>query len=207
MDEVASVDSGAIEADIREGVCWWEFVTSSKMLVTRRLQRLWQKQQFLARVAGDLDYIDMQAGVKLESESKGFVSGARRGRVGAHRFFSKLRHRLAERRAILDMERFLRGLGIELDVEAFVKCCRGNMDLSEDDASVPCPDMQQMGVEDEEEDAEYVEYIEAPEFYVVDAECYYGEVNMESVAEENSWADMGDCVAPVVEEKLSLIHI
>ena len=78
-----------VETDIREGVCWWEFVTSSKMLATRRLQRLWQKQQCFARVAGDLEYIDMQAGVKLESESKEFVSGARRGRVGAHRFFSK----------------------------------------------------------------------------------------------------------------------
>ena len=91
------------------------------------------------------------------------------------------------------MERFVSGLGIELDVEAFVKCCRGNMELSEDGASVPSLDVQQMGVEDEEEDgAEYVEYTAAPEFYVVDAECYYGEVNMESVAEENPWADMGD---------------
>ena len=100
------------------------------------------------------------------------------------------------------MERFVCGLGIELDAEAFVKCCRGNMDLSEDGASVPSLDVQQMGVEDEEEDgAEYVEYTEAPEFYVVDAECYYGEVNMESVAEENPWADMGDGASSVVEEK------
>ena len=87
------------------------------------------------------------------------------------------------------MERFVFGLGIELDVEAFVKCCRGNMDLSEDGASVPALDVQQMGVEEEEEDGgEYVEYTEAPEFYVVDAECYYGEVNMEAATDDaNPW--------------------
>ena len=92
------------------------------------------------------------------------------------------------------MERFVCGLGIELDVEAFVKCCRGNMDWSEDGASVPSLGVQQMGVEDEEEDgAEYVEYTEAPEFYVVDAECYYGEVNMEAATDDpNPWADMVD---------------
>ena len=101
------------------------------------------------------------------------------------------------------MERFVSGLGIELDVEAFVQCCRGNMDLSEDDVCVSSADAQQMGVEDEEEEdgAEYFEYTEAPEFYVVDAECYYGEVNMESVAEENPWADMGDGATSVAEEK------
>ena len=92
------------------------------------------------------------------------------------------------------MERFVCGLGIELDVEAFVKCCRGNMDVSEDGASVPSADVQQMGVEDEEGEggAEYVEYTEAPEFYVVDAECYYGEVNMEATDDANPWADMVD---------------
>ena len=92
------------------------------------------------------------------------------------------------------MERFVSGLGIELDVEAFVKCCRGNMDLSDDDACVPSADVQQMGLEDDEEDgAEYVEYTEAPEFYVVDAECYYGEVNMEAATDDaNPWADMVD---------------
>ena len=42
----------------------------------------------------------------------------------------------------------------------------------------------------EVDDGEYVEYIEAPVFHVVDVEYYYGEVNMESVAEENPWADM-----------------
>ena len=98
------------------------------------------------------------------------------------------------------MERFVCGLGIEVDVEAFVKCCRGNMDLSDDDACVPSADVQQMGVEDEEEDVDYVEYTVAPEFYVVDAECYYGEVNMESVAEENPWADMSDSATSVAEE-------
>ena len=50
------------------------------------------------------------------------------------------------------MDRFVSGLGIELDVEAFVKCCRGSMDLSEDCANVFSPDAQQMDVVDEEED-------------------------------------------------------
>ena len=59
------------------------------------------------------------------------------------------------------MERFVSGLGIELDVEAFVKCCRGNMELSEDDVCVSSADVQQMGVEDEEEEdgAEYFESV------------------------------------------------
>ena len=106
-------------------------------------------------------------------------------------------------RSIVAMERFVCGLGIELDVEAFVKCCRGNMDLSEDGASVPSLDVQQMGEEDEEDGAEYVEYTEAPEFYVVDAECYYGEVNMEAATDgANPWASPAERELPVSTEPL-----
>ena len=43
----------------------------------------------------------------------------------------------------------------------------------------------------EGDDGEYVEYIEPPDFHVATVE-YYGQVNMESVVEENPWADMDE---------------
>ena len=46
----------------------------------------------------------MQAGVRLEGESEGMESGLTRWRTSAHRFFSKLRQRLGERRSLSHAE-------------------------------------------------------------------------------------------------------
>ena len=37
----------SMEEEPREAAEWWQFVTSTKMLNTERLQRLWREQEFL----------------------------------------------------------------------------------------------------------------------------------------------------------------
>ena len=54
-----------MEEEPREAAEWWQFVTSTKMLHTKRLQRLWREQQFLKRIVGGSEYLDMQAGVAV----------------------------------------------------------------------------------------------------------------------------------------------
>ena len=104
----------------------------------------------------------MQAGVRLEGESEGMESGLTRWRTSAHRFFSKLRQRLGERRSFSQA-----GKEDDGDYVGYIEAPKGD-------------------------DGECVEYIEPPEFHVVTIEYDYGEVNAERVGEENPWADVVD---------------
>ena len=143
----------AMEQEPREAVEWWQFVTSMKML---------HSKQFLKRIVGSAEYLDMQAGVRLEGESEGMESGLTRWRTSAHRFFSKLRQRLGERRSLSHAEEEDDG-----DYVEYIEAPKGD-------------------------DGECVEYIEPSEFHVVAVEYDYGEVNAEGAGEENAWADVVD---------------
>ena len=200
-----------MEEEPREAAEWWQFVTSTKMLHSKRLQRLWREQQFLKRVVGSAEYLDMQAGVRLEGESEGMESGLTCWRTSAHRFFSKLRQRLGERRSFSHVEEEDDGECVEyIEAPEFhvvtVEYDYGEVNAEGAGEEISFADMVEgLPVPDVVDYVEYieasecddgvcVEYIDPPDFHVVTVEYDYGEVNAEGAGEENPWVGMDEDV-------------